>query len=80
MRRGRRPKADKARKHRRPSVGRVDAKLPDGVIEQIDRLVADRIYLTRADFVRSAVREKLLSESVSAVDATVATRSSVSRP
>jgi len=40
-------------------VGRIDVKLPRGLIDEIERLVAERIYLSKADFVRSAVREKL---------------------
>jgi len=42
-------------------VGRVDVKLPHGLIQEIDALVQRRVYMTRADFVRSAVREKLLA-------------------
>jgi len=41
-------------------VGRIDVKLPRGLIDQIEKLVEQKLYLTRADFVRSAVREKLL--------------------
>ena len=40
-------------------MGRIDVKLPRGLIDEIERLVAERIYLSKADFVRSAVREKL---------------------
>jgi Arc/MetJ-type ribon-helix-helix transcriptional regulator len=42
-------------------VGRVDVKLPRGLIDQIEKLVEQKMYLTKADFVRSAVRERLLA-------------------
>ncbi|MFO7898941.1 MAG: ribbon-helix-helix domain-containing protein [Planctomycetota bacterium] len=41
-------------------VGRVDVKLPYGLIQEIEKLVEQRIYMTKADFVRCAVRDKLL--------------------
>jgi Arc/MetJ-type ribon-helix-helix transcriptional regulator len=44
---------------RRPGVGRIDVKLPSGLVEEIEKLVARRVYMSKADFVRSAVREKL---------------------
>jgi len=59
MRRKRRSKAVGRRRGRPPAVGRVDVKLPRGLVQRIEELVADRIYLSKADFVRSAVREKL---------------------
>jgi len=51
------------KKRRRPAkgpVGRIHARLPRGLIAQIEKLVEQKLYLTKADFVRSAVREKLL--------------------
>ena len=49
-----------ARHTKRAGLGRVDVKLPRGLIEQIEQLVEQKIYLSRADFVRAATREKLL--------------------
>ena len=48
-----RPPAGRRTK-RGPAVGRIDVKLPRRLIDEIERLVADRIYLSKADFVRSA--------------------------
>ena len=53
------PRKKRGRPAKRP-VGRIDVKLPRGLIEEIDKLVEQKLYLTKADFVRSAVREKLL--------------------
>ena len=47
-------------------LGRIDVKLPRGLIQQIERLVEQKIYLSKADFVRSATREKLLASAQSA--------------
>jgi len=46
---------------KRSGVGRIDVKLPSGLVEDIEKLVAKRVYMSKADFVRSAVREKLAS-------------------
>jgi Arc/MetJ-type ribon-helix-helix transcriptional regulator len=42
-------------------VGRIDVKLPRGLVDQIEKLVEQRMYLSKADFVRFAVRERLLA-------------------
>lgn len=52
------PKRKRGRPAKRP-VGRIDVKLPRRLIEQIEKLVEQKLYLSKADFVRSAVREKL---------------------
>ena len=44
---------------KRSGVGRIDVKLPSGLVEEIEKLVARRVYMSKSDFVRSAVREKL---------------------
>jgi len=58
MRRRKRTKAGPGTS-KRSGVGRIDVKLPSGLIEEIEKLVARRLYMSKADFVRSAVREKL---------------------
>ena len=54
------PRKKRGRPAKRP-VGRIDVKLPRGLFEEIEKLVEQKLYLAKADFVRSAVREKLLS-------------------
>jgi Arc/MetJ-type ribon-helix-helix transcriptional regulator len=62
------PRKKRGRPAKSP-VGRIDVKLPRGLIEEIEKLVEQRIYLSKADFVRSAVREKLLAPGAVAVRA-----------
>lgn len=45
------------------TAGRVDVKLPHGLLKEIEKLLEQQIYTSRSDFVRSAVREKLLATS-----------------
>ena len=59
MRKRGRPPAGPRRAKTNPAVGRIDVKLPRGLVDEIEKLVAEGIYLSKADFVRSAVREKL---------------------
>ncbi len=59
MRRRGRPPGRPRKVTTNPAVGRIDVKLPRGLIEEIEKQVTERIYLSKADFVRSAVREKL---------------------
>jgi metal-responsive CopG/Arc/MetJ family transcriptional regulator len=59
MPRSRRARAVGRPRKRIAGVGRIDVKLPRDLVDQIERLVAERIYLSKTDFVRSAVRENL---------------------
>ena len=53
------PRKKRGRPAKRP-VGRIDVKLPRALIDEIEKLVEQKLYLSKADFARSVLRERLL--------------------
>jgi Ribbon-helix-helix protein, copG family. len=40
----------------------VTVKMPEHYLEKIDKLVEEGLYLSRSDFIRTAIREHLMKE------------------